>query len=373
MTEIKEVLNKKDLKKFIKFPFDLYHNEPLWIPPLNSDEFGTLDKNLNPAFEHCEAKYFLALQDGKIVGRIAGIINSHANSDWNEKKVRFGWLDFIDDPEVSLKLLKAVEEWGKEKGMETISGPWGFSDMDKEGLLTEGFDKMPSITTLYNYPYYKDHLEKHGYKKEVEWLQYGFDLPHKIPEKLAEFNKIIQDKFKVSVIVPKKAKEIRRRAREIFEVLNNAYVSVHEFTRLTEKQNWLYINQYVPFLNKDLVCAVTDENDKVIGFAITMPCLSHGFKKANGKLFPFGFIHILRDMKKLDTVECYLIGVNPEYRNKGINALIFSYLQQNFIRHKVKFVVSNPQLETNFSVLRLFDYYNTDIYARRRCYCSQLI
>ena len=369
---IEEVLDLKELKKFIKFPFKLYKNDPHWIPPLNSDEMNILRKDKNPAFEHCEARYFLAYKDGTIVGRIAGIINHNANDDWNEKKVRFGWFDFIDDLEVSRKLLKCVEDWGRERGMDTINGPWGFSDMDKEGLLTEGFDKMQSITTLYNYPYYKDHLEKHNYKKECEWLQYSIELGE-IPEKIEEFDAIVKDKFELSVIQPKKAKEIRRRGKEIFEVLNNAYATVHEFTRLTKKQINHYINEYVPFLHKDLVCVVVDKADKVIGFAITMPCLSEGFIKAKGKLFPFSFRHILKSIRTLDTIELYLIGVNPEYRNKGVNALIFNHLHKNYQNHNVKLVVTNPQLENNYAVLRLFDHYeNKKIYARRRCYFNHL-
>ncbi len=368
---VKEVLSKKDLKRFIRFPEKLYKGDAHWVPPLRADEYKTLSK-VNPAFKHCKAKYFLAYKDGAIAGRIAGIINDNANSDWNEKIVRFGWLDMIDDINVTRALLDAVSEWGMENGMDTVKGPWGFSDMDKEGLLVEGFDNDPSITTLYNYPYYGEHLERLGYTKDVDWVQNKIELPEQVPEKLAQFDSIVREKYGVSVIVPRKLKDITRRAKEIFSVLNDSYVSLHEFTRLTELQIKLYIAQYVPFLNMNLVCVVVDSNDRVIGFAITMPSLSDGFRKAGGKLFPTGFYHILRSMKKLDTIECYLIGVIPEYRNKGINALIFNHLHSNYVKLGAKVIISNPQLEHNYAVQRLFEYYETIPYMRRRCYLSHL-
>lgn len=368
---IKEVLSLKDLKRFVRFPRTLYKNDPLYVPPLDVDEMNSLRKT-NPAFAHCEGRYWLAYRDGEIVGRIAGIINHNANNDWNEKNIRFGWLDMIDDIEVTEALVNTVAEWGKERGLETMNGPWGFSDMDKEGLLVDGFDKEPSITTLYNFPYYGEHLERLGFRKEVDWIQRRIVLPSEVPAKLAEYDKIIREKYGVSVIVPRKAKDIKRRAEEIFAVLNDAYVVLHEFTRLTEKQVKMYIGQYMPFINKNMICVVVDRNDRVVGFAITMPSLSEGFRKAGGKLFPFGFFHILKSLRTFNTVECYLIGVIPEYKHKGINALIFNYLQNNYIKMGFKDVVSNPQLENNLAVQRLFDYYDSELYQRRRCYILNL-
>lgn len=368
---IKEVSNRKDLKRFVTFPRKLYKNDPLYVPPLDADETNSLKKS-NPAFAHCESRYFLAYKDGHVAGRIAGIINHNANSDWNEKNIRFGWLDMIDDINVTEALINTVAEWGRERGMETMNGPWGFSDMDKEGLLVEGFDKEPSITTLYNFPYYGVHLERLGFRKEVDWIQRKIDVPERVPEKLAAYDSIIREKYGVSVIVPRKPKDIKRRAEEIFRVLNESYAVLHEFTRLTDKQVKMYIAQYMPFINKDMICVVVDKNDRVVGFAITMPSLSKGFRKANGKLFPFGFFHILKSLKTYDTVECYLIGVIPEYRHKGINALIFNYLQNNYIKMGFKTVISNPQLESNLAVQRLFDYYDSELYMRRRCYILNL-
>ena len=364
---IKEVLSLKDLKRFVRFPRRLYKNNPLYVPPLDVDEMNSLRKT-NPAFAHCEGRYWLAYRDGEIVGRIAGIINHNANNDWHEKNIRFGWLDMIDDIEVTEALVNTVAEWGKERGLETMNGPWGFSDMDKEGLLVDGFDKEPSITTLYNFPYYGEHLERLGFRKEVDWIQRRIIVPDAVPEKLSTYDRIIREKFGVSVIVPRKAKDIKRRAEEIFAVLNDSYVVLHEFTRLTEKQVQMYIAQYMPFINKNMICVVVDRNDRVVGFAITMPSLSDGFRKAGGRLFPFGFFHILKSLRTFNTVECYLIGVIPEYKHKGINALIFNYLQNNYIKMGFKEVISNPQLESNLAVQRLFDYYDSELYMRRRCY-----
>lgn len=369
--EIREVFKNKDLVKFVKFPWELYRNNPLWVPPLVIDELNSL-KRTNPAFAHCKARYFLAYRDGRIVGRIAGIINYNANQDWNEKNIRFGWLDMVDDLEVTKALVDTVAEWGRQEGLETMNGPWGFSDMDKEGLLVDGFDKEPSITTLYNYPYYGEHLEKLGFRKDVDWIQYSLDLPEQVPPKLAEYDDIIREKYGLSVIVPKKPKDIKKRAEEIFGVLNDSYVNLHEFTRLTDKQVKMYIAQYIPFINKDLICAVVDRDDRVVGFAITMPSLSEGFRKADGKLFPFGFYHILKSLKTFRTLECYLIGVIPEYKHKGVNALVFNYLHKNCVRMGFKTIITNPQLENNLAVQRLFDYYETKPYMRRRCYIKQL-
>ena len=369
---IKEVLSLKDLKRFVRFPRELYKNDPLYVPPLDADEMNSLRKT-NPAFAHCESRYWLAYKDGEIVGRIAGIINHNANSDWNEQNIRFGWLDMIDDIEVTEALVDTVAKWGREKGLETMNGPWGFSDMDKEGLLVEGFDREPSITTLYNFPYYGEHLEKLGFRKEVDWIQRKLDIPTEVPEKLATYDKIIREKYRLSVIVPRKVKDITRRAEEIFAVLNDSYSVLHEFTRLTDKQVKMYIGQYMPFINKNMICVVVDQNDRVVGFAITMPSLSDGFRKAGGKLFPFGFFHILKSLRTFNMVECYLIGVIPEYKHKGVNALIFNHLQRNYVKMGFKTLVSNPQLENNLAVQRLFDYYDTEFYQRRRCYTRSLV
>ncbi len=369
---VRETKSAKDLKEFIKFPMSLYKGHPLWVPPLVADEMLTLNKKLNPAAKHSDFACFIAYKDGKIAGRIAAIINRKANKDWNDNTVRFGWIDFIDDYNVSEALINTVAEWGKKRGMTKLRGPLGFSDMDKEGLLIEGFDNEPSITTIYNFPYYSEHLERLGLSKDVDWIQRFFYLPENVPEKLESFSKIVEERYGVRVFRPKNKKELKKRGRELFYVLNDAFVPLYEFTRLSEEQIRMYVNQYIPFVNPDLVCAVIDSNDRIIGFAITMPTLSKAMRKAKGKLLPFGFYHLLRALKKMDYLEMYLIGVIPEYQNKGINALIFNYLHKNGLKHGIKKVVSNPQLENNKAVQALFDYYPMQPYQKRRCYIKEI-
>lgn len=369
--EIKEVLTKRDLKKFIEFPHLLYKNDPMYIPALNLDEMATLKKS-NPSFAHCQARYFLAYKGKRIVGRVAAIINHNANRDWKEKNIRFGWFDFTDDINVSRKLLEAVGKWGIECGMERISGPWGFTDMDKEGLLTEGFDQLQSITTLYNYPYYSKHLEQLGFMKDVEWVQMKLDLPQVKNSKFEKFDKIICEKYGLSILNPKNKKELIGRAKEIFKVLNDSYCVLHEFSKLNEEQINTYIAQYIPLINIELICLIVDSDNRIVGFAITMPSLSKAFQKAKGKLFPTGWYHILKALKSNDTIECYLIGFIPEYQNKGLNALIFNHLHSKYLELGVKRLVANPQLESNTAAQRLFGSYETEIFARRRTYFNHL-
>lgn len=370
--KIKVVKNQRDLKKFITFPEQLYKGNKYWVPSLLSDELFTLSKILNPAFKHCQAEYFLAYKGDEIVGRVAGIINNNANEDWNLKTVRFGWIDFIDDIEVTKALINAVCQWGKEKGMTELRGPLGFSDMDKEGLLIEGFCRLPSITTIYNFPYYAEHFEKLGLKKDVDWVQNTFILPDVVPEKLHHYSNVIMERYGLKLYRPKSTKELKKRGHEIFTVFNVAYSSLYEFTRLNQAQIRTYVNQYLPMINKDLICLITDKNDKIVAFAITMPSMSIAMKKAKGRIFPLGFWHLLRALRKMDTLELLLIGIMPEYHNKGLNSIIFDYLHSNSIKYGVKQVISNPQLEHNTAVQSLFYHYPTEPYQRRRAYEAKL-
>lgn len=370
--EIVKVTNQKLLKVFIHFPEMLYKDSPLWVPSLIADEYNNLEKKINPAFKHCEADYFLAYKNGKVAGRIAAIINNNANSDWNQRNVRFGWIDFIDDYEVSKALLDTVADWGVSRGMVTMNGPLGFSDMDKEGMLVEGFENIPSITTIYNYPYYPKHLEKYGLVKEIDWYQRKFKVPELVPEKLSKYDKIVQSRYKVRVFDSKRGRDFKAKGYEMFNVLNNSFSVLYEFTRLNERQIRLYINQYFPFINRKLVCFVVNEKEEVVAFAVTMPSLSKAVKSAKGKLFPFGFIKMLKALRKNDFIEMYMIGIVPEYQNKGLNAVIFNHLHSNFIKLGVKEVVTNPQLETNTSVISLFDYYDSTPYMTRRCYIGNI-
>lgn len=371
MIELKKVQSKSDLKKFIQFPFDLFKGNEFWVPPLNSGEMETLDKEKNPAFEHCEAEYWLAYKDGKLAGRIAGIINHAANKNWGNK-VRFGWIDFVEDIEVAKALLNAVEEWGKSKGMTEVTGPMGFNDMDNEGMLVEGFDKLPTISNIYNYPYYPIFMEQLGYYKEDDWLQYKFNASQPIPEKMERVNKLIAEKYHLRVLTFKKSKEILPYAHSLFHTLNKAFAGLYGYSELTESEINKLVKDYFSFINPEFVCIVVDEHDEVIAFGISMSTLSRAFQKAKGKLFPFGFIHILKALKKTDDIDLYLNGVHPDWQKRGVHALYYTELNKAYIRNGVKTAISNPQLESNVEGVGVWKHYEKEPYIRRRCYSKKL-
>ena len=367
--EIKKVEKNSELRKFITFPEKLYKNHPLWVPALLSDELNTLKKTKNPAFEFCEADYFLAYRGKEIVGRVAAIINHKANKDWNEVTVRFGWIDFIDDYEVSKALIDTVVKWGKAKGATRIKGPLGFSDMDKEGLMVDGFDKIQSITCIYNYPYYVVHLEWLGFVKDIDWTQQILDVPELSPDTL-KYAEMVEKRYGFKIFKAKNNKELEDKGNEIFNVLNDAWngSSLYEFTRLSEAQIKSYVKQYLPMVNKDFICLVMNKEDKIIGFSICVPSLSYAMRKAKGRLFPFGFIHLLRALKKNDLLEAYMIGTLPEYQGKGVAVLIFKHIHENAIKYGMKRMITNPQMETNRKVQSLWDNYEHEHYVRRRSY-----
>lgn len=371
MVTISCVRTDKQLRAFIKFPEKLYKDHPYWVPPLRMDEMNCLKKTA-PAFRHCDAEYFLAYKGDEIVGRVAAIINTVANHDWKENVVRFGWIDFIDDYDVSKALIEAVVEWGKEGGMTYIKGPLGFSDMDKEGLLVEGFENIPSITCIYNYPYYADHLEKMGFVKDVDWTQDIMDIPETLSDKLTRFEEVIKERYGYTVMYPKRNSEYRKRGKEIFDVMNRSFTGLYEYSRLNDEQIQDYVNQYLPFVSRDLVCIILDKNDKIVGFAVTIPSLSKAFRKANGKLFPFGFIHILRALKRNDLLEALLIGVDPEHQGKGLSAVIFNHILRGAKKYGLKKMVMNPRLEENRKVRAIFDEFKPQLFMRRRCYKATL-
>jgi GNAT superfamily N-acetyltransferase len=329
----------------------------------------TLSKSANPSFDYCEARYWLARNEkGEIVGRIAGIINNRAIEKWGQRLMRVGWVDFVDDLEVSGALFKTVEQWAKERGMEGTHGPLGFTDLDFEGLLVEGFDKVPTIANIYNYPYYVDHFEKHGFAKVEDWIQYLFNASQPIPEKVERINNLIMEKYGLRVLKFASSREVRPRAKEVFEVLNAAFVNLYGFVSLTDKEINYYLKNYFGFIKPDFVSFVADSNDKIIGFAISMPSLSRAFQKAKGRLFPFGFIHILKALRKNDLVDLYLTGVHPEWQNKGVHSIFYTDLNKTFISNNIPLAISNPQLESNFHALGVWKNYDKEFYIRRRCY-----
>ncbi|MDR1896753.1 MAG: hypothetical protein LBR10_08185 [Prevotellaceae bacterium] len=369
---IKEITTKSDLKKFVKFPFKLYKNSPYWVPPLIFDEMQTLRKDKNPSFEYCEARYWLAYKAGKIVGRVAAILNPRVNEKWGYKHLRFGWIDFIDDMEVSKALLDEVEKWAKELGMDLIDGPLGFTDMDNEGLLVEGFDKMPTISNIYNYPYYPRHLEQHGYSKHEDWLQFKFNASQPVPAKMERLNNLVMKKYNLHIKNFTKSKQILPYGRKFFHTLNQTFVDLYGFVELTDKEIDRYVKMYLTFIQPPFVCLVFDDKDNIVAFGVSMPSLSRAFQKAKGRLFPFGFIHIFRALKKYDEIDLYLNGVHPDWQKKGVASIYYAELNKSFIRYNVKVAVSNQQLESNINAISMWHNYENEPYIRRRCYKKAL-
>ncbi|MDR1331514.1 MAG: hypothetical protein LBK07_05355 [Tannerella sp.] len=367
---IKQVTNKRELKRFVEFNITLYKNSPYHVPALIADEIMTLSESKNPAFETGEAICFLACRDGKIVGRIAGLINRKSNTTWNQQYARFGFVDFIDDDEVVDKLFGAVEEWARSKGMTSLHGPLGFTDLDHEGMLVHGFDQMSTMATIYNHPYYPRQLERIGFVKDKDWLEFKIFVPGEIPEKHLRIGEIVMKKYGLKILKFKKRREIWPYAYKIFDTMNKAYAPLYGFTELTEKQIKYYVGMYIPMLRLDFVTIVIrEEDDAVVGFGITMPNLSHALKKAGGRLLPFGFIYLLHTLyTDPEVVDFYLIGVLPEYRNKGVNALMFNDLIPIYNKLGVKYAESNPELETNNAVQAQWDDFSREHHKTRRAY-----
>ena len=369
---IRKVSTRRELKKFVDFPFLLYSGNAFWVPPLRFDEFNTLRKDINPAFAYCEAECWIAYRDKRVVGRIAGIINRKEMETWNTRLVRFGWLDFIDDPEVSRNLFDAVKQWGRERGMTGLHGPLGFTDMDPEGMLIEGFDQLSSLSAIYNFPYYMDHMERLGFRKSTDWVQFEIAMPSESPEKIERMTNIVLKKYDLHLLKPRKAREIRPYATKLFRMYNQAFRELYGFNSLTQEQIDFYTKQYFGFIRAEFVSIVIDSKDDVVGFGITLPCLSRALQKAGGSLFPFGFIHILRAMRKNDTVHMYLIGVHPDYQGRGVLALVFHELTRAFMAAGIKTARTHPQLEENLKAISIWKNYDARVNIRRRCWISEM-
>ena len=370
---VKEVKSRRDLRKFITFPETVFKDNPYWVPALIGDEFDTLDPSKNAAFEFCEARYWLAVSDeGKVVGRVAGIINHESNKRWGKKDVRFGWIDFINDIEVVKALISAVKEWGRSKGMEHIVGPWGFTDMDKEGLLVEGFDKLSPFTCIYNHPYYGELLEKVGFVKDVDWTQRLVEIPSELPP-MFQYAELVEKRYGIHVVKTKSVKELADKyGMDLFHMYNETFAPLYEFSPLTDTQIRRYLKTYIPIMDLDFICVLADKDEKLIGFCFCVPTLSKAVKKSGGRLFPFGLFRILKALKVNDTLEALMIGILPEYQGKGASVLLFKYIHENCIRRGIKHMLANPQLETNYKVQSLWGEYETSIYQRRRAYVQDL-
>ena len=374
--EIKKVESRRDLCKFIDFHNELYKGNPYHVPNLYFDEMNTFRKDKNAAFDFCEAEYFMAYRDGKVVGRVAAIINHSANKKWERESVRFGWIDFVDDIEVSKALLKAVEDYGKSKGMKEIVGPLGFTDMDPEGMLLYGYDQLGTQATAYNYPYYPEHMERMGgWVKDNDYVEYKLYVPEEMPEKYATIAKMIQKRYNLQV------KKLKRNeiygengyGKKIFDVVNETFKDLYGYSKLTDRQIEQYVKMYLPMADLDLITIIEDWNTpdhKVVGVGISIPSLARALQKCGGKLFPFGWWHILRALKfhKTEVVDLLLVGVLPEYRQKGANALLFYDLIPHYQRLGFKWGETHVEMETNMKVQGQWQYLNREIHKRRRCY-----
>lgn len=373
---IKKVSNKAELKKFIRFNYEMYKNNPYSVPDLLEDMLKTFDPKKNPAFEFCEADYFLAYKNERLVGRIAAIINRRANETWNKQAVRFGWIDFIDDLEVSKALIDTVIAWGRSRGMNTLEGPLGFTDMDAEGMLIEGFDQLSTMATIYNFPYYPKHMEQLGLEKAMDWIEMKLMVPEKTPEKYVRIAEIVKKKYDLHVRKLKNMKEIRRTGigYKVFDLINEAYAPLFGYSKMTQRQIDQYVNEYLPILDLQMVTLVEDKDNQLVGVGISMASLSTTLQKAKGKLFPFGWIHFLKTLyfKRPPVLDLLLVAVKPEYQNKGVNALLFTDLIPIYIKYGFEWGETNPELEINDKVQSQWQYLDHKIHKRRRCFTKKI-
>lgn len=365
------VKTRKALKQFIRFNYELYKNNPYSVPDLYEDMLNTLDPKRNPAFEFCEAECFLAIRDGEIVGRVAAIINKRANEKWNINAVRFGWIDFIDDEEVSKALLDTVEQWGRERGMSEIQGPLGFTDLDPEGMLIEGFDRISTMATIYNFPYYPIHMEKLGYEKDTDWIELLLKVPEKVPEKFERIANMVAKRFGLKAKKFKSNRELERLYGEaIFDLINRCYAPLYGFSPLSKGQIEQYIKMYLPLVDRRMIALITDQNEKLVGVGISIASLAEALQKAKGRLFPFGWFHIIKALfiKRPTRLDFLIVAIDPEYQGKGVNAIIINEILPNYIKMGFKDVESNPELESNEKVQAQWEMFDKEQHKRRRAY-----
>lgn len=365
----------RELKKYVQFGIDLYDGNQWFVPPLVTDDTNILSPAINPAFEFCEAQSFMAFRDGKPVGRITGIINRLVNERSGQKSLRFGFVDFIDDDEVVDALFKAVSDWGRSKGMTSIVGPMGFTDMDHEGMLIEGYEELGTMATIYNYPYYPRHMERMGFEKETDWVEFRITVPDSVPEKHKRIAELVQKRNNLKIKKYTSRKKIKEEyGVALFELINEAYDQLYGYSPLTPRQIQYYIKMYLGIINLDLVTVVTDADDKLVAIGISIQSFSKALQKSRGRLFPFGWMHLLKALwgKPDNTVDLLLIAVKPEYQNKGINALLFADLIPYYNKYGFTHAESNPELEDNSKVQDQWNYFETRQHRRRRSFRKDL-
>ncbi|WP_445385136.1 GNAT family N-acetyltransferase [Robiginitalea sp. IMCC44478] len=365
MVEIKEVRSKSELKSFVCFPFDLYKDSPYWVPPIIKDEMESFDAQLNPVFQHAEARFFLAYKNGKIQGRVAAIINWQEVREQGLKKMRFGWLDFVDDPEVSGALLEKVASLGREHTLEYMEGPMGFSNMDKVGVLTEGFDQLGSMVTWYNYEYYKEHFRAMGFEVEKQYLESKFPVANADPKYFKKIQELIKQRYGLRAVNFSKTSELMPYVDQMFDLFNDTYSRLSSFVRISDSQKAYFKKKYISFINPEYIKFILDSEERLIAFAIVMPSFSKALQKAKGKLFPLGFIHLLRAKRYNKDAIFYLIGIHPEYQNKGVTAIIFNEYYEIFRKKGVQMCYRTPELADNKAIQALWKNFDPKVYKRR--------
>ncbi len=365
---IKTVSTKKDFKIFARFGNKLYKGNPYYVPSMPWDDLNTFDKEKNGAFEFSDAEFYLAYKDGNVVGRVAAIVNYKANEAWKVDQVRFGWIDFIDDLEVSKALLDAVVAFGKARGMKQIVGPLGFTDFDPEGMLVEGFDRVSTMALIYNYPYYPEHLKKLGYVKETGWVEYRITIPEQLPEKHVKFAEIVKDRYNLKVRkLTKRQIRTENYGRKLFQLINETYCVLYGYSLLSPKQIDMYVDVYLSLVDMKMLSFIENQEGELIAAGITIPSLAEALQKCNGEILPFGWWHLLKAMfwKKPDTLDLLLIGVRPDYQNKGVNSLLFVDLFQNYRKLGFKYAETNANLETNAKVQAMWTPFEKELHKRR--------
>ncbi len=371
MLQITEVKTKKEVKEFVNFQYRLYEGNKYFVPSIRSNVLSNFNRKKNPAFDFCQLRMWLAKIDGKTVGRIAGILNEKYNETSNEKYIRFGWFDFIDNEEVSSQLMKKVWDWGVELGMEKIHGPLGMTNFDPCGVLVEGFEETATSSSVYNFPYYSQHIEKLNLTKENDWIEFKIPVPDKTPEKMHRIANIVKQKYNLQVIKPAKKEDLIKYGTEVFKLFNDAYKDLYAVLEFTDKQIDYYVKKYLPSIPPRYVSLVV-QGEELVAFGVSMPSLSKALKKSNGRLFPFGFIHLMRALKKNTIVDLMLIAVKPELQNKGINAIMFDELIPVYIKDGIDHVETNSEMEDNNKVQSQWKFFEPRLIKRKRSYYANL-
>ncbi|HRP90768.1 MAG TPA: GNAT family N-acetyltransferase [Edaphocola sp.] len=369
---IRAISEKKDLKKFVQLPFDIYKDNAFWVPPIKDDELKSLSADTNPAFKYNTVKFWLAERDGKPVGRVAAIIAPAANEKFKEQMCRMSRIEFFDDPEVSALLVKTVEQFALEQGMEGVHGPLGFSNLDHQAMLVEGFDQLPSIASEYHLPYYHKHLEALGYTKEIDWVEFRLKVLKEIPEKAVKLNELIKKRYNLTVRSFKDKSELKKASLEVFHLLNTAFDELFSFVPMPDDLLEFYINKYIEVLNPKFVKVVEDKEGKIIGFIVSLPSLSEAMQKAKGKLFPLGFTYITKALKHPKVADLLLTGIHPDWQAQGVSSLLITDLQQIMIEHGVEWVETTGMIETNEKAINHWKNYEHIQHKRKRCYRKML-